>query len=293
MFLQQVINGLTLGAIYSLVALSFSFVMGILGILNMAIGELFMMGGYIAFVAVQHGAPLYVALPVAMAGAAVLGLIVERVAYQPLRDAPPLMPLLSTLGFSIIFQNVATNIWGSDPMQMAESSLDVPIAITNGVTIGGLQLVIIVTSIVLVAALALTVQKTWMGRGLRAVAENRDIARMLGVPAMRLTVIAFLLSAAIAGGAGMLIGLHYSALTPTIGVETGLKAIAVMVVGGTTQIWGVLIAGPLMGIAEVLTIAYGGSSYRDVVIYGLMIVVLLLRPQGILGGPSPLDTKRV
>jgi branched-chain amino acid transport system permease protein len=293
MLLQQIINGLTLGAIYALVALSFSFVMGILGILNMANAELFMMGGYIAFVAVERGVPLYFALPIAMAGSGVLGLIVERVAYRPLRGAPALMPLLSTLGFSIIFQNVATNLWGSDPLQLPESSLDVPIAITNGVNIGGLQLVIIVACIVLVAALALMVQKTWIGRGLRAVAENQDIARMLGVPATRLIVIAFLLSAALAGGAGMLIGLHYAALTPMIGVEAGLKAIAVMVVGGTTEIWGVLVAGPLMGIAEVLTIAYGGSSYRDFVIYGVMIIVLLLRPQGILGGPGPLDTKRV
>ena len=293
MFFQQVINGLTLGAIYTLVALSFSFVMGILGILNMANAELFMMGGYLAFVAIERGVPLYLALPIAMGGAALLGLVVERIGYHPLRNAPALMPLLSTLGFSVIFQNVATNLWGSDPKQLPESTFDVPISLGGGVSIGGLQLVIIGACIVLVTALALTVQKTWVGRGLRAVAENRDIARMLGVPAAQLTIIAFMLSSAIAGGAGMLIGLHYSALTPVIGTEAGLKAIAVMVVGGTNQIWGVLIAGPLMGIAEVLTIAYGGSSYRDFVIYGLMILVLLLRPQGILGGASPLETKRV
>jgi branched-chain amino acid transport system permease protein len=293
MLLQQLINGLTLGAIYTLVALSYSFVMGILGVLNIANAELFMMGGYIGFYAVTKGVPVYLALPIAMGGAVALGAVVERVAYRPLRSAPPLMPLLSTLGFSIIFQNIATNVWGSDPLQLPESPLDTRFNLGGGISIGAAQVVILAASLVLVAAMAATVQKTWIGRGLRAVAEKRDVARMLGVRATWLTVAAFLISAALAGGGGLLIGLHYAALTPLIGIDAGLKAIAVMVVGGTNRIWGVLVAGPLLGIAEVLTIAYGGSSYRDFIIYGLMILVLLLRPQGILGGTSALDAKRV
>jgi branched-chain amino acid transport system permease protein len=119
---------------------------------------------------------------------------------------------------------------------------------------------------------------------LRAVAENREIARLLGVSVGRITLLAFALSGALAGAAGVLISLHYAAITPYVGVDSGLKAIAVMVIGGTTNVWGALIAGPLIGIAEVLTIAYGGSEIRDLVVYGLMILVLLLRPQGLLGG---------
>lgn len=293
MLLQQLINGLTLGAIYTLVALSYSFVMGILGVLNIANAELFMLGGYIGFVAVMRGAPVYVALPIAMVGVAILGLVVERVAYRPLRSAPPLMPLLSTLGFSIIFQNVAANVWGSDPLQLPESPLGGRFRLGEGVSIGSAQIAILISAVVLVAVLAAIVQKTWIGRGLRAVAERYDVARMLGVRATWMTTAAFLLSSALAGSAGLLIGLHYDALTPLIGIDVGLKAIAVMVVGGTNRIWGVLVAGPLIGVVEVLTIAYGGSSYRDLVVYGLMIVVLLLRPQGILGGTSPLEAKRV
>ena len=131
-------------------------------------------------------------------------------------------------------------------------------------------------TVLLVALLAFLVQRTSIGRALRAVAENRDVARLLGVPAGRITLIAFMLSGALAGAAGVLIGVHYAAITPYIGVEIGLKAIAVMVVGGTTRIWGALIAGPLMGVVEVMTVAYGGSQIRDFVVYGFMILILLL-----------------
>jgi branched-chain amino acid transport system permease protein len=146
-----------------------------------------------------------------------------------------------------------------------------------------MQLTVIGATVILVALLAFIVQRTPIGRALRAVAENRDVARLLGVSAGPLTLLAFMLSGALAGAAGVLIGLHYAAITPYIGVEVGLKAIAVMVVGGTKRIWGALIAGPLIGVAEVMTTAYGGSQIRDFVVYGLMIVILLLRPQGLLG----------
>jgi branched-chain amino acid transport system permease protein len=273
MLLQQLVNGLTLGAVYTLVALSFSLVMGILGILNIAIAELFMIGGFLGFAAIMAKLPLAVAIAAGMAGAAAIALVIENVAYQPLRNAPLITPLLSTLGFSIILQNVATNVWGSDPQQLPSEWFDQRIPL-GPVSVGLMQLVVIGVAIVLVALLAF----------LRAVAENRDVARLLGVSASRITLLAFVLSGALAGAAGVLISLHYAAITPYVGVETGLKAIAVMVVGGVTRIFGALIAGPLIGIVEVLSVAYGGSQIRDLVVYGLMILILLLRPQGILGG---------
>ncbi|MGA9954484.1 MAG: branched-chain amino acid ABC transporter permease, partial [Bradyrhizobium sp.] len=161
------------------------------------------------------------------------------------------------------------------------------------VSISAIQLTVIGVTIVLVALLAFLVQRTSIGRALRAVAENRDVARLLGVSAGGITLVAFMLSGALAGAAGVLIGIHYAAITPYIGVEIGLKAIAVMVVGGTTQIWGALIAGPLMGVVEVMTVAYGGSQIRDFVVYGLMILILLLRPQGLLGGSRSNQDQRV
>jgi branched-chain amino acid transport system permease protein len=290
--LQQLVNGLTLGAVYTLIALSFSLVMGILGVLNLAIPELFMLGGYFGFAAVLAKLPLPVALLAGMAGAAVVAAVIEKVGYEPFRDAPVVTPMLSTLGFSIILQNIATNVWGSDPLQLPDELLAGRFTF-GPVSISAMQLAVLGATVILVALLAFVVERTPIGRALRAVAENRDVARLLGVSAGPLTLLAFLLSGALAGAAGVLIGLHYAAITPYIGVEIGLKAIAVMVVGGTKRIWGSLIAGPLIGMAEVMTTAYGGSQIRDFVVYGLMILILLLRPQGILGGARTDQGSRV
>ena len=283
MLMQQLVNGLTLGAVYTLIALSFSLVMGILSVLNIAIGELFMLGGYLGFALIAARFPLPVALIGGMAGATVVSIVIQKVAYEPLREAPLITPMLSTLGFSIILQNVVTNVWGSDPLQLPSEMFGERLAF-GSVSIGIMQLVVIGVTIVLVAAVAYLIQRTPAGRALRAVAENRDVARLLGVSASRITLLAFAISGALAGAAGVLTGLHYAAITPYVGVDIGLKAIAVMVIGGTTQVWGALIAGPLIGIVEVLTIAYGGSQVRDLVVYGLMLLILLLRPQGLLGG---------
>lgn len=292
MLLQQLVNGLTLGAVYTLLALSFSLVMGILGILNLAIAELFMIGGYLGFTLISAGYPLPVAVLGGMLGAALIAIIIEKVGYQPLRDAPLVTPMLSTLGFSIILQNIATNYWGSDPLQLPDQFLGSRYTL-GPVTIGEMQLIVLGATVFLVAVVAYIVQKTSIGRALRAVAENRDVARILGVSADRLTMLAFILSGCLAGVAGVLIALHYGAITPYLGVEIGLKAIAVMVIGGTTRIWGALVAGPLIGIAEVLTVAYGGSQVRDFVVYGFMILILLLRPQGLLGGARSDQGQRV
>jgi len=292
MFLQQLVNGVTLGAVYTLPALSFSIVMGILGILNLAIAELFMIGGYLGFTVIAAHLPLPLAVAAGMAGAALLSVVIEKVGYEPLRDAPAVTPMLSTLGFSIILQNVATNVWGSDPLQLPDELLGGRITL-GPVSVGDIQLVVLGATIALVAIIAYIVQRTSIGRALRATAENRDVARLLGVSGSRITLIAFMMSGALAGAAGVLIALHYAVITPYVGVEIGLKAIAVMVIGGTSRIWGALIAGPLIGIAEVLTVAYGGSQVRDFVVYGFMILILLFRPQGLLGGSGADQGQRV
>ena len=283
MLLQQLVNGLTLGAVYTLIALSFSLVMGIFGILNLAIAELFMIGGYLGFTAIGAHLPLPVAVMLGMCGGAVLAIVIEKIAYEPLRDASLITPMLSTLGCSLILQNLATNLWGSDPLQLPDELLGAQLRL-GPVTIGSMQVVVLAASVLLVAVLGFVIQRTRMGRAVRAVAENRDVARLLGVSASGVTLLVFILSGALAGAAGVLIGLHYAAITPYVGVETGLKAIAVMVVGGVTRIWGALAVGPLIGMLEVLTVAYGGSQIRDLVVYGFMILILLVRPQGLLGG---------
>lgn len=281
MIIQQLVNGLTLGAAYTLVALAFSLVMGVLGILNLAVAELFMIGAYVGLTMLVAGYSIPVALLAAMVTAAALSFAIEKIAYEPLRNSPLVTPMLSTVGVSIILQNVATNIWGSDPFQLPDAYLGNRIDF-GPFAIGEMQVLVIGAAIVLVAILGFVVERTKVGRALRAVAENRDVARLLGVSATRLTLVAFLISGALAGAAGLLIALHYAAVTPYIGVETGLKAIAVMVVGGVSRIWGALLAGPLIGMAEVLTVAYGGAALRDFIVYGFMIVILLVRPAGLL-----------
>lgn len=290
--LQQLLNGLTLGAVYTLVALAFSLVMGVLGVLNIAIAELFMVGGYVGLTLLIRGAPLPLAVLAAMAAAGVLGAVIERIAYRPFADAPPIVPLLSTLGCSIFLQNAVVNFWGSDPLQLPDEIMGGAVDIA-GLRVSASQLAVIGFAVLLVAAIGWLVQRTRAGRALRAVAENRDVARLMGVPARRIVSITFVLSGMLAGAAGVLIGVHYSALHPFIGADVGLKAIAVMVIGGVTRIWGVLLAGPLVGIAEVMSIYLGGSAVRDFVVYGLMIATLLLRPQGLLGGSPGQEGERV
>jgi branched-chain amino acid transport system permease protein len=292
MFLQQLVNGITLGAVYTLLALSFSLVMGILGILNLAIAELFMFGGLTGFTLLEAGYPPLAAMAAGMAAAALIAIVTERLAYQPLKNAPLVTPMLSTLGFSIILQNIAVNYWGSDPVQLPSYLLDRRFTLGQ-IQIGGTQLLVLGVTVVMVCLLALLVHHTKIGRALRAVAESREVARTLGVPADRFTLIAFVLSGLLAGAAGVLIGMHYSAITPYVGADTGLKAIAVMVVGGVTNIWGALLAGPLIGLAEVMTVAYGGSQLRDFIVYGIMILILIIRPQGLLGESSTAWSQRV
>src|SRR5882724_12424960 len=174
MLLQQLVNGLTLGAVYTLIALSFSLVMGILGVLNLAIAELFMLGGYFGFAAIMAGLPLPVALRAGMGGAGLVAIVIEKIGYQPFRDAPLVTPMLSTLGFSIILQNVATNVWGSDPLQLPDELLVGRITL-GPVSVGDIQLVVLGATVGLVAIIAYIVQRTSIGRALRATAENRDV----------------------------------------------------------------------------------------------------------------------
>lgn len=292
MLSQQIINGLALGSVYCLVALSYSLVMGVLGVLNLAIAALFTLGAYLGYTALERDWPIVAALILAIGGAASASVIVERVAYRPLRSAPLIMPMLSTLGIAILLNEVIINVWGSDPIQASATGLSATYDL-GPVQVSSSQLMILLTCTVLVAALAYLLQRTWLGRGLRAVAEDEKIASLLGVPATRITITTFVIAGALAGAGGFLILLNYSTLTASTGLAIGLKGIAVMVVAGTRNVWGALAAGLLLGVCEVLAIAYGGNSYRDVVVWGFLILALMLRPEGLFTfGPRPSLARR-
>lgn len=282
MLLQQLVNGLMLGASYALMGVAFALILGIFDMLNIAIGEVFMLGAFFGLALVTRGVPFAPALLAAMVLSGLVSLVIERFAFRPLRGAPPVIPLLSSIGFSMLLTDTAVNIWGSERTQFPASvrvlSFEIgPILITS------VQVVILGTAVLLMLVLQLLLQRTRMGRGMRAVAESPETASILGVDARRVTVATFFASGALAGAAGMLVGLNFSVISPFIGIEIGLKGVAAMVVGGAGNIQGAMLAGPLLGIAEVLSVAYLGAAYRDVVVYGLLFVVLVARPQGLLG----------
>ncbi len=279
---QQLINGLMLGASYALIGVAFSLILGIFDMLNIAIGEVFMLGAFFGLALVTRGVPFVPALLIAMVLAGLVSLVIERFAFRPLRGTPPVIPLLSSIGFSMLLTDTAVNIWGSERTQFPPSVRVVNFDL-GPILLSSVQIVILGTAVLLMVVLHFLVQRTKIGRGMRAVAENPETASILGVDARRVVVATFFASGALAGAAGMLVGLTFSVISPFIGIEIGLKGVAAMVVGGAGNIQGAMLAGPLLGIAEVLSVAYLGAAYRDVVVYGLLILVLLVRPAGLLG----------
>jgi len=282
MLLQQLINGLMLGASYALIGVAFSLILGIFDMLNIAIGEVFMLGAFFGLALVTRGMPFLPALLIAMVLAGLVNLVVERFAFRPLRGTPPVIPLLSSIGFSMLLTDTAVNVWGSERTQFPPSVRVLNFEL-GPILVSSVQLVILGTAVLLMVVLHLLVERTKIGRGMRAVAENPETASILGVDARRVIVTTFFASGALAGAAGMLVGLTFSVISPFIGIEIGLKGVVAMVVGGAGNIQGAMLAGPILGIAEVLSVAYLGAVYRDVVVYGLLILVLVVRPQGLLG----------
>ncbi|MDP8958160.1 MAG: branched-chain amino acid ABC transporter permease [Actinomycetota bacterium] len=283
---QQVVNGLFLGAVFTLVALAFSLNMGILGVLNIAIAELFMFGGFIGLALLERGLPLPLVLGTAMVVAGLLSLLLERVGYQPVDKDDPTVTLLTTIGFGLILQNVAINVWGSEP-SFFPSRLFSERASLGPLRVSAVQGVSVLVTVLLVVVLWYLVSRTRLGRGLRAVAENREAAVLLGVRVLRVEVATFVAAGLLAGGAGVLLGLNYGVISPEFGIEIGISGIAAMILGGVRNIWGALVAGPVLGLASVLSAAYLGAGFQDMVVFGLLILTLLVRPQGLLGRRDP------
>ena len=286
MFIQQLFNGIMLGSTYAMIAIAFTLLLGVLNMFNFAIGEVFMLGAIFGLTFVHMSLPLSVALPLAMICTGIACLIIERFSFKPLRYAPPLVPLVSTIGFSIFFQYVAVNLWGSERAQFPQWMEPINFHI-GPVLISSTQLVMLAFAVCLMVALDLFIQRTRLGRGMRAVAENLETASILGVDSRLIILMTFFGSGAIAGAGGILFGLSFSIVSPFMGMDPGIKGIASMIVGGMGNVRGAIVGGMFIGIIEVLSVAYIGSSARDFAVYGLVFLALLLRPQGILGMIQP------
>lgn len=293
---QTIINGLTLGSVYALIALGYSMVYGILKLLNFAHGDVYMVGAYIGYgvliVLVPASGPLMATaliillmLVLAMIGCAILGVAIERFAYRPLRNAPRIAPLISALGVSFILQNLVQLTISPRPLSYGSGTL---IPTDSGLSLGDTRihtarLLVIGTTIVLMLALTYFVRGTRLGRAMRAVAIDMDAAAMMGVDVDRIIVVTFLIGSALAGGAGVLVGIVFLSIQHTMGFLAGLKGFTASVVGGIGNIPGAVLGGLLIGMAEAFASVYISVTFKDAVAFIILVIVLLIRPSGLLG----------
>ncbi|WP_207062343.1 high-affinity branched-chain amino acid ABC transporter permease LivH [Motiliproteus sp. SC1-56] len=297
-FVQQLLNGLTIGSTYALIAIGYTMVYGIIGMINFAHGEVYMIGTYIAFIVIAgltymglESMPMIfmAALLVSMVVAATYGFSIERVAYRPLRGRTRLLALISAIGMSIFLQNFVRLFQGS-------RDIAIPTLISGGWTFGDastfeaslsyMQVIIWVVTLITMAALTLFITRSKWGRACRACAQDLGMTNLLGINTNNIIALTFVVGAALAAVAGLLLGLYYGVVNPYIGFIAGLKAFTAAVLGGIGSIPGAMLGGILLGITEAMTSAYFSSEYKDVVAFSLLVLVLLFRPWGLLGKPE-------
>jgi branched-chain amino acid transport system permease protein len=297
-FLQQIINGLTLGSVYAVVALGYTMVYGIIQLINFAHGEVVMIGAMVAFSVISALAGttvppvlivlagILVAIPVCM----LVGYAMERIAYRPLRGAPRLAPLITAIGISIILQHVALLVWSRNPLAFPQiiplASYDV-----GGAIITGVQIAIILTSVLMMGGLTLMVYRTKLGIAMRATSQNPQVAGLMGIDIDRVIAFTFIVGAALGAVAGVMVGTYYGVAHYSMGALLGMKAFSAAVLGGIGNLAGAMLGGILLGIVEALTAGYigdltnnvFGSNYQDVFAFLVLIAVLVFRPSGLLG----------
>ncbi|MDD5325719.1 MAG: branched-chain amino acid ABC transporter permease [Polaromonas sp.] len=283
---QQLVNALSLGSVYALFALGFTLIFGVLGVINLSHGAVFMVGAYAAEQAVAHFAlPLWGALLFAFVFSGGVGLLIDVLVLRPLRarNAPHLIPMIATIGVGIILANGIQGIFGAENLRFPPGLVPDSTLSLGGMSLTALELGIILLSFVLMAVLLLALKKTQLGRALRAIAESPKAAYLLGINVEGLFYLTSFVAAGLGGVAGVLIGLYSNALFPLMGKSMLEKGIAVIILGGMGDIRGALIGGLFLGFAEVLSVAYIGSSMRDAVAFGLLFLILLVRPKGLFG----------
>ena len=284
-FLSHLVNGISLGSVYAIIALGYSMVYGIAKMLNFAHGDVIMIGGYITFCATQYwGLSPVVSVLAAVLVCTVLGVIIERLAYKPLRAASSLAVLITAIGMSYFLQNSAQLIWGANPKSFP-SVVNIPtLYLLDGrLLISGETMVTVLANIVIMISLTLFTGKTKMGRAMRAVSEDRGAAELMGINVNATISLTFAIGSALAAVAGVLLCSSYPALMPTTGSMPGIKAFTAAVFGGIGSIPGALIGGILLGVIEILGKAYVSTELGDAFVFAVLIVVLLVKPTGLLG----------
>src|SRR4051812_28176931 len=289
--LQHLVNGLSLGAIYALIALGYTMVFGILQLINFAHGDVYMLGAFIGMYTSRHFgfgqksslASLVVVMLIGMAGCALAGFLIERLAYRPLRKSPRINILITAVGVSLFLEFSGQLIFGSDPKffpQIFQPSGDWSI---GELKINPLQVIVFFISISLMAILQYIIFKTRIGRAMRAVSFNHDLASLMGIPTNRIISYTFMMGSALAGAAGVLVGLTYPKIDPLMGTMPGLKAFVAAVLGGIGNVTGAVVGAITLGLAEEFLVGYWAPTYRDALAFAILILILLFKPTGLFG----------
>ncbi|MBN8942745.1 MAG: branched-chain amino acid ABC transporter permease [Rhizobiales bacterium] len=282
MLAQQIVNGSMLGSIYVLVAVAFTIAIGILNFLNFSIPGLFMVGGMVSWAMLAAGWHWSVAVLSALCAAAAVALLVERLSYRLMAEGDPEIPLVSSLGFLVLLENLVLIRFGSDQQSFPALIPDFNIRVA-GLVIGSAQLISLVVALALVTGLSIFLKATNAGRRIRAIAESRETATLLGINVSRLIPQVFVFSAVFTAMGGILFAMNYQQASPFMGEVVGFKGVAAMIIGGMGSIWGAILGGMIIGLAEVLSIHFLGANMVNITVYGLLLVILIIRPQGLLG----------
>ena len=290
-FIQQLINGITWGSIYALIALGYTMVYGVLKLINFAHSDVYMVGAFAGYysahwlgIAENPSVPKAVlVMLISMIVCSCLGMTIERLAYKPLRKSSRLAALITAIGVSLFLENGGQLVFGADPKFFPQLIEGQEIWSKSGIVISNLQLIVLLASLTLMAILQLFIYKTRTGKAMRAVSFNIQVASLMGISTNKIITITFAIGSALAGAAGVLVGLTNPKIDPIMGLLPGLKAFVAAVLGGIGNIPGAMVGGLIIGIAEVMTVGYLSSTFRDAIAFGILIAILIFRPAGILG----------
>ena len=282
-FAQQLINGVSLGSIYALIALGYTMIYGIIKLINFAHGDIYMLGAYFGFVATTMlGLSFLPALIFAMVAAALAGIFIERVAYRPMRNAPRIAILITAIGVSFFLEYGMILIATPQPRTFP-AVFDATIYNIGGLIINSQQIVILASALVLMAALTYIVNHTKAGKAMRAVSFDTDAAQLMGINIDKVISMTFALGSALAAAAGVLVGVYYNSIDPLMGMMPGMKAFVAAVLGGIGIIPGAMLGGIIMGVVEAMVSGFFSSTFRDAAAFGILILILLYKPAGLLG----------
>ena len=280
---QQLINGISLGSIYALIALGYTMIYGILKLINFAHGDIYMLGAYIGFVCTTMlKLPFLPSLIISMIGAALVGMLIERVAYRPMRKAPRIAILITAIGVSFFLEN-AMILFASPQPHTFPAVFSATVYKVGSWIVNSQQIVILISALVLMVALTYIVNKTKAGKAMRAVSYDADAARLMGINIDTTISMTFALGSALAAAGGVLVGIYYNSIDPLMGMVPGIKAFVAAVLGGIGIIPGAMLGGIILGVVEALVSGFISSTFRDAAAFAILIIILLFKPQGLLG----------